>query len=517
MFTTLNKNPKENNYGSDKKIPDPDIFAKNVDDAIDELFNASRDIEIDPLTNKVRELTPKKPDLSQFSQVKESDKKHFEKTEFSDPIEIKVSSQQIESFSNGKTLELEPNLEIQNKETNDSNIEQQFGQLHQTLLTLEWEVTRTHVISAKNLIKTIQENSTIKSDKKLHQLLNRMTMILDQMEKHPEKMPTCGPKVLQKSLNILKKIVWNKEQNPKIREKLLKQAEKELDTAIDIKISKISGDSNDQKGVAIIEKKLSEANELGNLFKSHIKVLGECIDYILPVGELLARTPGMEKLYHFQQNIKSRLERQKKILEKALNYECEPSVNINEYNIHQTTSILTENDKKLSSGISCPWKELVIGQWDQKQIAFVPKDIVFSGTISWWTKKRINKMKTFKLKNLKSWPWKKIQPLVQGELSKQKESQLIETKFPILQKSSSSRLNENSTILILSNGNKGLVLLMDTPVEKISITPEYLWEPCAKISGPWIGNLKIENKQISVTTLESLLNSMTNEQSRFDI
>ncbi|MBW1938910.1 MAG: hypothetical protein JRI67_09175, partial [Deltaproteobacteria bacterium] len=52
-----------------KKIPDPEDFARNVESTIDELFSASRQIEIDPLTSEVRELSQVKTDQGQSSQV----------------------------------------------------------------------------------------------------------------------------------------------------------------------------------------------------------------------------------------------------------------------------------------------------------------------------------------------------------------------------------------------------------------------------------------------------------------
>ncbi len=148
-------------------------------------------------------------------------------------------------------------------------------------------------------------------------------------------------------------------------------------------------------------------------------------------------------------------------------------------------------------------------------MAVAPGDIAFAGTAPWWAKKGLNKLKTFKLKKLKAWPWTKLQPLMQGELSNQGESQLEKLEFPVLQKSISSfsysQPSDNPIVLVLSHADKGLVLILDTPLKTISVAPECSWEPSAVSNGPWVGNLKIENKQISVATLESLLNTLTNE------
>jgi hypothetical protein len=473
-----------------QKIPDPENFTKNIESTIDELFSASRQIEIDSLTGEVKELSQDKTD------------------------------QGPEITTDEKILELDSglDLELEKKETEAVNLEQQFSQLNQLLLTLEWEVTQTHVVSAKNLIETIRKNPKIEADKNLHELLNLMIRTLEGMTDHPEKMPTSGPQALQKGLDTLKKVVWNEEQDPKAKEELLISAKKELESAIDMEVSEEAVSERLVEDVKDLEPEFPEHSVLVDAVKSHIKVLDDCIGYILPVEKLLARTPGMKKLHHFQQNVKSRLEKQKEILEKALTGAYEPSVGVRDYAAQRTEDITIEIDKKEktpSSSVSCPWHELVVAQWDQKQVALAPEDVAFAGTVPWWAKKGLNKLEIFKLKKLKTWPWTKLQPLMQGELSNQKESQLIKLEFPVLQKSispfSHSQPSDNPTVLVLSHADKGLVLMLDTPLKTISVAPECSWEPYAESNGPWVGNLKIENKQISVATMESLLNTLTNE------
>lgn len=472
-----------------KKIPDPENFAKNVETTIDKLFSASRQIEIDPLTSEVRELSQNETDQG--------------------------------PSSDGKILELDSGPELEEKETEAVNLEQQFNQFNQLLLTLDWEVTQTHVVSAKNLLEIIRKNPEIEADKNFRELFDLMAIILEGIADHPEKMPTSGPEALQKGLDILKNIVWNKGQDPKAKEELLRSAKKELESAIPMEVSEVacedareaalkekSSEQQEQPADSALEAsmqekapikpELPEHSVLVDAIKSHIKILDDCINYILPVEKLLARTPGVEKLYHFQKNIKGRLEKQKKILEKALIGDYEPSV-----------------EEKPSEDISCPWHELVVAQWNQKQVAFAPEDVAFAGAVPWRVKKGLKKLKTFKLKKLKTWPWTKLKPLMQGELSNQEESQLIKLEFPVLQNSNSSsgypHPSDNPILLVLSRADKRLVLMLNTPLETIFVTPECSWKPSANTMGPWVGNLKIENRQISVATLESLLNTLTNE------
>jgi hypothetical protein len=310
-----------------KKITDPENFTKNVESTIDELFSASRQIEIDPLTIEVRELSQDKTDKRPSSQVIGQGENHPEEIKLSDTIDMEAPAEQIEIITDEKMLELdsELNLELEKKETKAVNLEQQFSQLNQLLLTLEWEITQTQVVSAKKLVETIRENPKIEADKNLHELLNLMIRTLEGMTDHPEKMPTSGPQALQKGLDTLKKIVWNEEQDPKAKKELLISAKKELESAIDMEVSEVAHEVSEE---AVPERLVENINDLEPDFlehqllvdavKSHIKVLDDCINYILPVEKLLAKTQGMEKLHHFQQNIKNRLEEQKKILENVL-------------------------------------------------------------------------------------------------------------------------------------------------------------------------------------------------------
>ncbi|MBW1717949.1 MAG: hypothetical protein JRJ43_00080 [Deltaproteobacteria bacterium] len=549
-----------------KIIPDPEDFARNVESTIDELFSASRQIEIDPLTSEVRELSQVKTDQGQSSQVVGKEEKSPDGIKLSDTIEMEAPAEQIENTIDKKISELgsgrEPDFE--EKETEEVNLEQQFSQLNQLLLTLEWEVTQTQAVSAKNMVELIRESPKIGADKNLHELLNLMISLLEGIADHPEKMPTSGPEVLQRGLDTFKNLVWNEGQDPKAKEELFRFAKKELESAIDMDVPEVAHEVpeeavlerliedvddlepgfedevrktsqkekfsdqqeqiNDsileadiQEKAAAIESEFLEHSVLVSVVKSHIKILDDCISYILPVEKLLAQTQGMEKLHHFQQNIKDRIEEQKKILEKALTGDYDPSSGVRDYAAQRAEDITIEIDKEETPSvrISCPWHELVIGQWDQKQVAFVPEDVAFAGTAPRWTKKGLNKLKTFKLKKLKAWPWTKIQPLMQGKLSNQKESQLIKLEFPVLQKSisssSHSQPSDNPTVLVLFREDKGLVLMLETTLKTISVTPECSWEPSAKNNGQWVGNLRIEDKQISVATLESLLNTLTNE------
>ncbi|MCK4426657.1 MAG: hypothetical protein KAV69_07890, partial [Deltaproteobacteria bacterium] len=244
-----------------KKIPDPEDFTKNVESTIDELFTASRQIEIDPLTSEVKDLSQDKTDQGPSFQVVGQEKKHPEEIQLSDTRELEAPAQQIEITTDEKILELDSGLELdlEEKETEAVNLEQQFSQLNQLLLTLEWEVTQTHVVSAKKLVETIRKNPKIEAYKNLHELLDLMAITLEGMADHPEKMPTSGPEALQKGLDTLKNLVWNEEQDPKAKEELLISAKKKLESAINMEVPEVAHEVSEE---AVSERLVEDVKDL---------------------------------------------------------------------------------------------------------------------------------------------------------------------------------------------------------------------------------------------------------------
>jgi hypothetical protein len=87
-----------------QKIPDPENFTKNVESAIDKLFSASRQIEIDPLTSEVKDLSQDKTDQGTSLQVVDQGEKHPEEIQLSDTIEMEAPAQQIDITTDEKIL-----------------------------------------------------------------------------------------------------------------------------------------------------------------------------------------------------------------------------------------------------------------------------------------------------------------------------------------------------------------------------------------------------------------------------
>ncbi len=323
-----------------EKGPDPQYFTEDVEAAIDKLFNASRWIEIDPLTNKPRELPQSETDQELSFQTTGQEEEHPEEIKPSDIKVLESHSKAKNSTSDENFWELDSGLELEEEENEAVNLEQQISQLDQMFLTLDWEVTRANLESAADILKTIQKSLGLNPDNNFQELLDLMARVLEGMIEHPEKMPASGPRSLQKGLNTLRLLMGNEMQNQEDREKLLRETKGELESAIP---KEGLDTSHEARQYVVLEDAIKESDGrelefedtleeqpegtaprpseydlLVSAIKSHIKVLDECISQILPVEDLFARTPGLEKLYHFQQKIKDRLEYQKKFLTRAL-------------------------------------------------------------------------------------------------------------------------------------------------------------------------------------------------------
>ena len=516
-----------------EKDLDPQCFTKDVETAIDKLFNASRRIEIDPLTNKPKELPQNETDQELSFQIIGQEEEHPEEIK---PLDIKTLEPHGEaknSTTDENFWELDSGLELDEEENEAVNLEQLISQLDQMLLTLDWEVTRTNLESATDLLKTIQKSLETNPDNNFQELFDLMARVFEGMKEHPEEVPVSGPKVLQKGLNTLRLLMEDKIQNQEDREELLRETRGELESAIpkegldtshearqDVALEDSTEESDGrelefedtlQEQPVLTEPGPSEYDLLVSAIRSHIKALDKCIGQILPVEDLLARTPRMEKLYHFQQKIKNRLKYQKRFLTRAL---------AGDYSLSADVSDIPQEPENISPGIDqkgreflprsipCPWQKLVTARWAGRPVAFVPEEVAFVGRVAWWARKGLKEAKKIQLKKLRAWPWSRLQPLMQGELSNQEEIQLQRLEFPVVQNPDPSpdysQSPGNPIVLVLYRRDEGRFLILDTQLEPILLIPESSWEASVGGKEPWAGRLKMENKSVSVLTLESV-------------
>ena len=130
-----------------QSVPDPELFTKEIEDTIDSLFTPTKEIEIDPVTNEVREVKRKeaapqpKPEEEATLAIEEGEEEELTLELEEEPEkaeELEGAPEEIPEISLSEEEAPEPTAPEGPVET----MEHQFNQLYQSLLTLEWEITK---------------------------------------------------------------------------------------------------------------------------------------------------------------------------------------------------------------------------------------------------------------------------------------------------------------------------------------------------------------------------------------
>jgi len=247
-----------------ENIPDPNDFTKEIEGTIDDLFNPTKKIVIDPLTNEVKEVEEKEA-LLELEEVKQgSDNANYDKSnEDNNKLEqIEVSDKEQtdsllliseekepkdiieeELLSDDKNiLEIEPEdtnlsnnieqkeeideelefeLELENEDISENTLTEDdvyvdeitelTDKLEQVVLTVEWEITPKLVEDALKIVKQLKDKL---SDNQVDQtksieLLTLMEEIIEYLLVSPDKLPTNTPIVLKKGVKTLKALLKN--------------------------------------------------------------------------------------------------------------------------------------------------------------------------------------------------------------------------------------------------------------------------------------------------------------------
>ncbi len=237
---------------------------------------------------------------------------------------------------------------------------------------------------------------------------------------------------------------------------------------------------------------LSLPKGLAAAIKSHITILRECQETILPI-EKLAQKKGANKLYKVEKEIRQQLERQITPLIKALtgkyhntstsnaSYDFTELFKTFKDHIDGLTKCVKQviplenlfgktkgyeklhaaqkrirvqleiQGKQLSAALEsatsvpaargaadirgevCPWSKLLIVSWNDQEVALLPDELAFED-VSGRAKKRLRPQQnmTLTIKKLKTWPWSKLGPMFSGELSTLPKSELNNMLLPRL-------------------------------------------------------------------------------------
>lgn len=205
---------------------------------------------------------------------------------------------------------------------------------------------------------------------------------------------------------------------------------------------------------------------------------------IIPVEKLLSRTSGMEKLHAFQKDIRTRINRQKDIIESVMEGKGPISGHPGEMDAPGTAGITSQPQETPSKDAKCPWQELMVIDFNGRSIAFPMEELVFAGNIPARSRKKLQKESEFSFAWLKSWPWTKIRPLLSGPLGEKDEKTLKDMQLAVLNPELSDVMeikdrrdsikNPVAVILYSETGRAGVIYVEDTP-DPLKIKEEQTW------------------------------------------
>jgi hypothetical protein len=549
---------RRKDMGQNEIVTDPEGFTREIEGTIEDLFRPEKSIEIDPLTNEVRDVADSR-DVAKVPPDAGPDT----------DLELELE------------LDLDAGQGLPEVEVTARSKEELLEEFNQALLTLEWEVTKDNTRAARSCFSGLVQGLKLSSDRSLGEIVQLMNNIFDAMEESPEEMPTSAPKALQEGLKTITALTMGSSPTGDMASELIEPTKGVLKGAVqpisgvdslegmreigverfenfetlDLEIepepvapvtcevlasgeapvpppletasighgladvsppvATVRDDYSSRVGPAERGEGLDRQDEnLVALVKSHVVVLDRCIGRLLPVETLLARTPGTDKLHIFHKRLREELERERDRLFGALRGGHGPlQVDPVRHNPQRNAADYSEETSgpKRESGLApCPWKELITAQWQGRSVAFVPEQVAFEGSLPWWSRSKLRKCNALAIKVFKVWPWTKMKSLFNGCLSELEETVLSELQFPIIHPpeavSTPSGVVKTSTPLILYDKKKGGIILLDTPTKALPVSETCRWNPSASSVPPgWAGIIEYSGEIIPVATLESLL------------
>jgi len=231
---------KDNN-----NLPKPEVLTSKIEETIDDLFKPTKQIEIDPLTQEVKEITSgdshhdTEPEISfdlSFDETLEDEPKVVEEPKLEEakareevPIikepdtkeDLELSLDELEPKPEP---EIEPvpepddeiELELFEEETDELETwaeEESFEEVDETfqklekvredLYTIEWEVSDNRLTGALTEIRELLEVPEIKSNENATSLLILSYNVLKQSLKLPEKMKVNAPSILKRTIEMV--------------------------------------------------------------------------------------------------------------------------------------------------------------------------------------------------------------------------------------------------------------------------------------------------------------------------
>lgn len=507
-------------------------FNAKISDAVDELFNAVRQIEIDPKTNEVKELaTPSSPASATGKEIP--------------PLEMESDA---DSQAGSAPAPQPPGVDSET-----------LSRLDQALMTLDWEVSRSNAGSMRDLLDKATREFDLAPLQGQGGLISLMHDLLVAMSERPENVPTSGPLALKSSLAAIKAAALEgqpysdetsdlvEQGRAALRSVLPEQAEaaaapqptvasssapplpqelqvtlkkhiKRLDQLLQKRVVPVETFFNKAPSLArlhvvmkTVRQQLAEqiaqlkgalAGEYGEvmpvadpvsislklgdecqkLMQYHLQVLNQCARRIAPIEKLFADMEGQHKLHAIHFELRSGLTTQLHYVAAALNGDFGPLPPLPKLGKPADSETAQAAAAPPAATAAPPWSTLKVGRWRGEHIAFIPEQICFEGPAGFGAG-NIARQATLKLNKLKPWPWSGLKSKLRGELADKGKKELAGLELPVLDLPMPASGRGGKHVVVLFQGAKGGIVVVDTPLDDLELGDQYEWAPVSDAEG----------------------------------
>lgn len=507
-------------------------FNAKISDAVDDLFNAVRQIEIDPATNEVKELGPPTAKAANKAPALELEKKGK-----AAPAPAAAAAPQSYPI---------------------------LAKLDQSLMTLDWEVSRSNAGNMRDLLDKAAREYDLGPLVGEGGVISLMHQILAVMSDAPESVPTSGPLALKSSLSALRVAALEGQPYSSETRKKLEQAQNALLSVLpaqsnapaaatqqapaapraaaalppefqvclknhiarlDLLLAKRLvpvekffsktaslaklhvllnavrqqlAEQSDQLKAALAGRytnvmpvtdpvaiTIKLGNECQMLMQYHLQVLNHCARRIAPIEKLFADMEGQQKLHAIHFEIRSGLMTQLHYLAAALDGDFGPLPPLPKLAAapprpavpSQPQSAAAPQPVVASPGeAACPWPTLMVARWRGEHVAFIPEQVSFEGKGGFGAG-NISRHPSLKLHKLKSWPWSSLKSRCKNGLAEKTAQELASLEFPVLDLPVAAAGLDGKHVVVLFQEAKGGVVLVDSPLEDLEVGDQYQWQP----------------------------------------
>jgi hypothetical protein len=511
-------------------------FNAKISDAVDDLFNAVRQIEIDPATNEVKELGPPTSKAAKKAPALELEKKGGGAPA---PAPVAAAAPQSHPI---------------------------LAKLDQSLMTLDWEVSRSNAGNMRDLLDKAAREYDLGPLVGEGGVISLMHQILAVMSDAPESVPTSGPLALKSSLSALRVAALEGQPYSSETRKKLEQAQNALLSVLpeqrsvqaaaqqapaapraaaalprdfqvclknhiarlDLLLTKrlIPVENFFSKTASLaklhvllkaVRQQLAEQSDqlkaalagrytnvmpvadpvaitikLGNecqmLMQYHLQVLNHCARRIAPIEKLFADMEGQQKLHAIHFEIRSGLMTQLHYLAAALDGDFGPLPPLPKLAAAPPRPAVVQHPQSAASDpqpvvaspaeAACPWPTLMVARWRGEHVAFIPEQVCLEGQGGFGAG-NISRQPSLRLNKLKSWPWSSLKSRCKNALAEKTAKELASLEFPILDLPVAAAGLDGKHVVVLFQEAKGGVVLVDSALEDLEVGDQYQWQPVA--------------------------------------